>query len=233
MAASFTNRLNVQQLNELYEIFKKVKSDGGKRLECDDARGIYLKAGHFGYWTTPGGKTHDKVYMTPDTSTDLGQNMLQILKTIGEIVSNIVEKHFPADAALLREVPQEFRCFGLFCLAAVNLTSGKLYHLDKRDDGVCVIIPLGKYTHGGLGLSGFDVGTIALKLQMGDFAVLRGSEVYHSATDYEGERMSIVFCTKQKTRENGKRMVEEREKNCNNNKKIKTYFLCLFKINYL
>lgn len=75
----------------------------------------------------------------------------------------------------------------------------QIFHIDKRDDILAVSVPIGNFTEGGLGFSELDV---AVKLQVEDFAVFRGSEYYHRVTQYVGERMSLVFCVKQKTLKN-------------------------------
>lgn len=132
----------------------------------------------------------------------------------------------------MEKIPKEYRPFGLFSLATINTKCNKIYHEDMRDEYPCVVVPLGEFEGGSLGFSEFN---IALDLKVGDFAIFQGRLLYHQAQAYEffppppfpptfftlaffsnlifvfysftGERMSIVFCVKQKTLANARKYI--------------------------
>ena len=163
---------------------------------------MFKCGGHFGYYTIPGRWNHNKLYVSPEMSSPLIQELLRLLKPLLLEIGRWVEKYFPEEAEKLKQIPEKYRPYYLFSLMTINLTCGDIFHVDNRDSGPCVVVPVGHFTKGGLGFSGFEGGTVALNLNVGDFAVFYGNKLYHQVTEYQGDRMSLVFCTKQKTFEN-------------------------------
>jgi hypothetical protein len=136
----------------------------------------------------------------------LGKYLITIFQPLAAIVSGFALRHFPAEAAQLLQVPEQYHAFSLFSLLAINVVCGKKYHLDRRDESICVVVPAGKYQKGALGFSELDIGMI---LRPGDFAIFYGRDYYHSVSKFVGDRMSFVFMTKQKTAENGRQILED------------------------
>lgn len=62
-----------------------------------------------------------------------------------------------------------------------------VFHLDKHDDFISVVVPLGKFEQGTLGFSDFNV---FLDLWVGDFAIFFGRLFFHQV-----EKYVILFAT--------------------------------------
>lgn len=79
--------------------------------------------------------------------------------------------------------------FGGFALNINVKTSG---HRDARDDGMCVVIPFGKFLGGQLCL--YEPGLI-FDLRPGDVIAFPSQKITHFNLDFVGTRHSFVFHT--------------------------------------
>ena len=188
----------------MYEHLKTYCKEGKVRI---DHRGN-LNSTHHGEWTTPGGWNYDLIYK-PDTTDN---EIIELVRWIAERVSKITLKHFPEDAERMKQIPEKYRLSpeSLFTLLIINFTCENMkYHEDGRDDGPCVVVPLGEYEGGELGFSELNTAT---RLLVGDVAIFRSAEYYHAAMKYVGNRMSLVFCIKKRTLENALKIMDDANK---------------------
>jgi len=205
IGASFSQVLDVVYLREL---MATIEERGGEITEkLQDARGDYTTF-HLGYWTTPGGKTHNGIYRTEASYTPFGKELIPKLAYLAKCIGPFIREHFPDESAYLLQVAEPFREFDHYGLAVVNVQCGLKLHQDRRDVGICAVIPLGEFEGGALGFSEFNLG---FGLKMGDFALFYSMDYYHSAMPFIGRRMSIVFATKQKAIENAQLELKLRE----------------------
>jgi hypothetical protein len=74
----------------------------------------------------------------------------------------------------------------------VNMNVITRAHRDAKDQGYCLIIPLGSFTNGKLCL--YEPGFV-IPLQNGDVVIFPSREITHFNLHYLGERASLVFHT--------------------------------------
>jgi RNA binding exosome subunit len=162
-------------------------------------------------------------YTTPATHTLGGKEIVNIILPLMPAIRKS-SKIFPQEVKKIEEIPYQFRILDLFSLLTVNYTCNNMigtlkellenlgeepieYYKDKQDERLCIVIPLGSFKKGELGISGLACSTVVLKAQLGDFVVFYGNRLYHSVTEFIEDRMSLVLCTKQKTLQNTMRIV--------------------------
>jgi len=204
IAASFSQVLDVPYLRAL---MATIEERGGEITEAlNDSRGNY-RSFHLGYWTTPGGKTFDGIYKTEASYTPFGKELIPKLAHLAECIGPFIREHFPTEYAYMMQLDEPFSIFKPYPLSIVNTECGLSLHQDRRDVAICAVIPLGDFEGGALGFSEFNVG---FGLKMGDFALFKSMDYYHSAMPFTGKRMSIVFAMKQRTIENGQLEMKRR-----------------------
>lgn len=74
----------------------------------------------------------------------------------------------------------------------LNFNIATCAHRDSKDDGICLVVPVGEFVGGDLCL--VEPGLV-LPLRHGDFAVFPSCEVTHFNLPYSGRRCSIVLQT--------------------------------------
>ena len=79
-----------------------------------------------------------------------------------------------------------------FLSLVVNLNVSTVAHRDRFDKDVCLVLPLGNFTHGSLVM--FEQ-RLVLELRSGDFCIFRSAETTHFNLRYEGRRASFVCHT--------------------------------------
>lgn len=74
----------------------------------------------------------------------------------------------------------------------LNFNIASLAHRDAKDDGICLVVPLGDFVGGALCL--VEPG-IVLPLRHGDFTIFRSCDITHFNLHYSGRRASLVLHT--------------------------------------
>jgi len=152
----------------------------------------FHEASFLGYWTTPGGRTHNKCYLTPNSKTNEGQYLIKHFAELWKIASNLVRQYFPELASVMAEIPQTERMFDLFSLFIGNITCGTKIHTDSKDyhNGFCAAFPFGNYTGGELY---FPVIEMTFLVKPGDLILFKSSALKHGTKEYQGDRKSVVL----------------------------------------
>jgi len=161
----------------------------------NDCRGGHLVS-FMGSWTPRGGKTANKLYLTPTTvkRAEVVGTLVTKFANLWERVRTVLSWKYSKQLEILEKVPVENRLFGAFSLLILNYSCGSRFHRDIRDwkNGFCAVIPFGEWTGGDLTFP--DIGA-TVKLQKGDIILFQSFNLLHGTEEYTGNRHSIVLCT--------------------------------------
>jgi len=188
---TFARVLPIERLDAL----EKFISQYGTQLATavSDCRGEHI-ASYLGSWTPSGGKDAAKIYHTPATHSELASLFINQFQDLFELISSLLQHHYPAQANILQQVVKEHRLFGLFSLLILNYICGNDFHTDTKDwkNGFCAVFPFGEFSDGNLQFP--DLKT-TVELKKGDVIFFQSFNLLHGSELSKGTRRSIVLCT--------------------------------------
>jgi hypothetical protein len=148
-----------------------------------------------GWWR----KYQLKVHPTAQTEDPAAVLWFANSQKIIKLINKMFEEHFPLMFASYAEVVEKLipNCpLGVFSMVTINEGSS-LPHMDVADkkDGLCWIVPFGRFTGGQLILKELNV---LVNLKCGDVIAFQSSQLTHfNLTVSTGRRHSAVFFTHQ------------------------------------
>lgn len=150
---------------------------------------------HFGYW----GKNSmiNMLYETAESRNFQFAIFLAKTQHIWHFIAKLIEQDFKQEYDWYCRRLQQSNVpytFGIWECLAINYLFGSNKHKDWGDirNGLCVIIPAGRFTGGNIFLQEFNT---VIELKHGDFLVLRSYEWYHENKEFVGDRSSYVLFT--------------------------------------
>jgi hypothetical protein len=137
----------------------------------------------------------------PYESTLIRQNpdthkaILVVIEDVCELISQALEKYVPGIhqhlTAICEVLPMNAQSASSpFPGFVLNLQVSTSAHVDSADDGICVVVPFGKYEGGELVLR--DAGLV-FDLRQGDIFFFPSFAITHFNLHFKGFRGSVVF----------------------------------------
>ena len=150
---------------------------------------------HFGWWQK--NSMINLLYETAESRNFFFRLFLSKTQHIWYFISQLIKEDFEHEynwyMKRIKNSNLTYK-FGIWECLAINYLFGSTKHRDWGDirNGVCIIVPTGKFTGGNLVLYDFN---IIIELRKGDFFALRSYEWYHGNEKFVGERNSYVLFT--------------------------------------
>ena len=150
---------------------------------------------HFGFW-----RKNSLIYLlyeTVESRNHFFRTFLAKTQHIWYYIAQLIKKDFKheydwyLERLMTNNLPYKF---GIWECLAINYLLRSTTHRDFGDvrNGICVIVPAGKFTEGNLFLKEFNT---VIEFERGDFFVLRSFEWYHENEKFVGQRTSYVLFT--------------------------------------
>jgi hypothetical protein len=107
-------------------------------------------------------------------------------------LSDILKMYYPALYTEYNKLEEQYRLFGAWSMAILNINSFSTFHIDTKDwkNGFCVVITFGDYVGGELHFPGLN---ITLNLQQRDVVFFQSHKLEHGNKDTIGTRHSLVL----------------------------------------
>lgn len=144
---------------------------------------------YFGHWR----KYTSDITKTLHTVHEAFQVWYQHNTPLFQFLSNLLEKTFPSlYKQYMDRVDEEYRLFGAWSFAVVNVNSPSTFHKDTADwsHGFCVVVAFGEYQGGELCFPSCNVN---VELRMGDAIFFQSHSLTHGNLPVTGTRHSLVL----------------------------------------
>jgi len=162
----------------LIEVFKPTKHE-----TCRGEQLCY----YFGHWRD----SSKNIIMCPHTKNPAFSDWFNNNKPLFEFLGDLLKEHYPKLYEQYETLSKEYRLFGPWSMAILNIDSPSVLHTDFKDwhNGFCTVITFGDYE----GELHFPLLNITLNIEEKDVALFQSHKLEHGNKDIVGTRHSLVL----------------------------------------
>jgi len=131
--------------------------------------------------------------MCPHTQNPAFENWYKDNQLLFKFLGNLLKEYYPEMYQAYETIDTEYRMFGPWSMAILNIDSQSNLHIDSKDwyNGFCVVIAFGKdYIGGELH---FPLLNVTLNIERMDAVLFQSHKLQHGNQDTIGTRHSLVL----------------------------------------
>jgi hypothetical protein len=144
---------------------------------------------YFGHWR----ESSPKITQCPHTQNPAFEPWFKANSPLFVYLSSVLKKHYPSLYKEYEKVKQQYRLFGCWSMAILNIDSPSEFHTDLKDwrNGFCVVVTFGDYTGGELH---FPLLNVTVNIEKGDVLFFQSHKLeYGNREVTTGARNSLVL----------------------------------------
>jgi len=121
---------------------------------------------YFGHWRD----SSSSIHKCPHSNSLSFQTWFEKNKNLFEFLSDHLKKNYPFLFEEYEKLDKQYRMFGIWSLAVLNIDSPSTFHIDAKDwqNGFCAVITFGKYSGGELHFPAINT-TVNIQKKRSDF----------------------------------------------------------------
>jgi len=143
---------------------------------------------YFGHWC----ESSKTITMCPHTKNIAFGNWYNNNLSLFKFLGNLLKEHHPELYKFYKTIDAEYRLFGPWSMAILNIDTQSNLHIDSKDwhNGFCAIVAFGDYAGGELH---FPLLNVTLNIERKDAALFQSHKLQHGNQDTIGTRHSLVL----------------------------------------